>query len=106
VRRLERIRGESYPDIAQKVGALMRCPPLAGGCVLVVDQTGCARPVFDMFEKARLDPIGVYIHRGDAVTHDGNIWRVPKRGRGLSSGFAEQTAEGGIETQIGAGFTK
>jgi hypothetical protein len=79
VRHLERIRGESYPSIAEKVTAIMRSSALAGKSVLVVDGTGCGRPVFDMFEKASLKPIGVYIHGGDAVTHDGNIWRVPKR---------------------------
>jgi hypothetical protein len=79
VRRLERIRGESYPGIAEKVTAIMRSPALAGKSVLVVDGTGCGRPVFDMFEKGSLKPIGVYIHGGDSVTHDGNIWRVPKR---------------------------
>jgi hypothetical protein len=79
VRRLERIRGESYPGIAEKVTAIMRSPALSGKSALVVDGTGCGRPVFDMFEKASLKPIGVYIHGGDSVTHDGNIWRVPKR---------------------------
>ena len=79
VRRLERIRGESYPNIAQKVTSMMRSPALANNVALVIDQTGCGRPVFDMFEKAWLNPIGVLIHGGDSVTHEGNSWRVPKR---------------------------
>ena len=79
LRRLERIRGESYPNIAQKVTSIMRSPALAGSATLVVDQTGCGRPVFDLFEMARLNPIGIYIHGGDAVTHEANVYRVPKR---------------------------
>lgn len=79
VRRLERTRGESYPAIAEKVSAMMHSPALAGGVTLVIDQTGCGRPVFDMFQKAHLKPIGVSIHGGDSVTRDGSTWRVPKR---------------------------
>ena len=58
---------------------MMRSPALAGGPALVIDQTGCGRPVFDMFQKARLKPIGVSIHGGDTVTRDGSTWKVPKR---------------------------
>ena len=44
VRRLERIRGESYPNIAQKVTSMMRSPALVNSAALVIDQTGCGRP--------------------------------------------------------------
>jgi hypothetical protein len=79
IRRLERVRGASYPDIVYKVTAMMRSPALSGSAALVIDQTGCVRPVFDMFEKARLNPIGVSIHGGDSVNHEGKSWKVPKR---------------------------
>lgn len=79
VRRLERIRGASYPDIASKTEVLLRSPPLASNSALVLDQTGCGRPVFDMFVKAGLKPTGISIHGGDATNHEGNSWRVPKR---------------------------
>jgi len=79
VRRLERIRGASYPDIVEKTKLLMKTPPLAGNSALVLDRTGCGVPVFDMFTKAGLKPVGISIHGGDAVTHDGDSWRVPKR---------------------------
>jgi hypothetical protein len=79
VRRLERIRGASYPDIVIKIAALLKAPPLAGNSNLVLDQTGCGRPIFDMFVKAGLKPTGISIHGGDAVSHEGNSWRVPKR---------------------------
>ena len=45
----------------------------------MIDQTGCGRPVFDMFVDAGLDPVGVSIHGGDSVNHECRNWRVPKR---------------------------
>jgi len=79
LRHLERVRGMPYPSIVDRVAKLMRAPELKGETSLVIDQTGCGRPVFDMFVEAGLDPIGISIHGGDATTHDGRNWRVPKR---------------------------
>lgn len=79
VRHLERLRGVPYPQIVEQTVALMRRPALAGAA-LVIDQTGCGRPVFDMFVAAGLKPIGVTITGGDAVS--GNVrdgYRTPKR---------------------------
>jgi hypothetical protein len=79
VRHLERVRGVPYPKIVSSVARMVRSPGLQGDSSLVIDQTGCGRPVFDMFRAAGLDPVGVNIHGGDAATHDGRSWRVPKR---------------------------
>jgi hypothetical protein len=79
VRHLERVRGMPYPAIVDKILKMMESPLLKRNAALVIDQTGCGRPVFDMFTDAKLDPIGVSIHGGDAATHDGRAWRVPKR---------------------------
>jgi len=79
LRHLERVRGMPYPSIVDRVAQMMRSPKLKGNTELVIDQTGCGRPVFDMFTEAGLDPVGVSIHGGDSVTHDGRNWRVPKR---------------------------
>lgn len=79
VRRLERIRGESYPNIVQKVEALMRSPALKGNASLVVDQTGVGVPVVDLLRKAGLRPVAISIHGGDKATNEGGTWRVPKR---------------------------
>ncbi|OPY57383.1 MAG: hypothetical protein A4E49_00048 [Methanosaeta sp. PtaU1.Bin112] len=79
VRRLERIRGEPYPKVAEKVKAIMASPALAGKTALVVDQTGVGRPVVDLLREAGLKPIAVSIHGGDAVSQDGPTWKVPKR---------------------------
>ena len=79
IRYLERVRGEPYTAIVSKVVKMMS--KLKDDANLVVDQTGCGRPVFDMFVDAGLKPkpIGVSIHGGDSVTHDGGNYRVPKR---------------------------
>lgn len=79
VRRLERIRGEAYPDISQKVLAVMRSPALAGKTDLVVDQTGVGRPVVDLLRQEGLSLQAVSIHGGATVSREGLDWRVPKR---------------------------
>ncbi|MFZ2414964.1 MAG: hypothetical protein WAW33_03150 [Minisyncoccia bacterium] len=79
VRRLERIRGESYPNIAKKVNAIMNSPALRGHAGLVVDQTGVGAPVVDLLRQAGLKPVAVSIHGGDATTREGANWKVPKR---------------------------
>ncbi|HQE97203.1 MAG TPA: hypothetical protein PKY20_03305 [Methanothrix sp.] len=79
VRRLERIRGEPYPKVAEKVRAIMTSSALSGRTALVVDQTGVGRPVVDLLKDVGLKPIAVSIHGGDAVSRDGSTWKVPKR---------------------------
>ncbi len=79
VRRLERIRGEPYPDIAKKVLAVQKAPALAGKADLVVDQTGVGRPVVDLLREAGLNPIAIAIHGGCTVSREGYDWKVPKR---------------------------
>ena len=66
-----------YPQIREAVKALMRqLPPPA---VLIIDQTGVGRAVYDIFVEAGLRPLGVTITGGDKVTWDGDRVRVPKR---------------------------
>jgi hypothetical protein len=51
-------------------------PPLR----LVVDQTGVGPFGLDPLRQAGLDPIGIVIHGGDAVSHPASdVYRVPKR---------------------------
>lgn len=78
IRRLERIRGEPYPSIVEKIKAMLRSPSLAGA-TLVIDQTGVGAAVVDMFIKAALKPIGISIHGGDRVSREGLNFKVPKR---------------------------
>ena len=70
--------GTKYPEIVDRVKEILSSPAIRGAS-LVIDRTGCGRPVFDMFEKARLNPIGISIHGGDSVNHEGKSWKVPKR---------------------------
>ncbi len=79
VRHLERVRNVPYPDIVEKVAAMLQSPALRAGAVLVVDQTGVGAPVVDTFRKARLNPVGITIHGGDKTANEGDTWRVPKR---------------------------
>lgn len=79
VRHLERVRDLPYPKIISKTTKIIESPALAGQTDLVIDQTGCGRPVFDMFKMAGLRPIGIQIHGGDKANSEGDTWRVPKR---------------------------
>lgn len=79
IRRLERIRGAPYPEIAEKVKAIMASPALADDTALVVDQTGVGAPVVDLLRQAGLKPVAVSIHGGANVTREGSNWKVPKR---------------------------
>lgn len=72
--------GTAYPVIVQDVAALMgRVPQADGRGELVVDHTGCGRPVVDMIRRAQLHPIAVSLHGGDRVTREGQDYRTPKR---------------------------
>jgi hypothetical protein len=80
VRHLERFRHTLYPDVADRVGALMDSPELAGKAELAIDATGVGPAVTDIFAKRGRHFKAVKIHGGDAETRgeDGS-WRVPKR---------------------------
>ena len=54
-----------YPDQIDRVAALLAQPPLANRADLVVDATGCGRPVIDMFVRAGLRPVSVTITGGN-----------------------------------------
>jgi hypothetical protein len=80
MRHLERLPlGTTYPDISGYVAGVMARNPLREGAQLVVDQTGCGRPVCDILRRTGLRFIAVTITGGDTetrVSHD--EWRVPK----------------------------
>ena len=71
-----------YPEIVDRIGALLRTPPLRLECTpLVVDATGVGAPVVDMMRQAGLGPTAVTITAGFTPSydpHDGS-YRVPKR---------------------------
>jgi hypothetical protein len=70
--------GTPYPAIVRHVATILERPELKGETSLVVDATGCGRPVIDMIRQRGLNPVPITIHGGDQVTFDAG-WRVPKR---------------------------
>lgn len=77
--------GTPYPAIVTAVQSLLATAPLTRQCQLVVDATGCGRPVVDMFRQVPpgglpTGPvIAISIHGGDTVQHASAHYRVPKR---------------------------
>jgi hypothetical protein len=71
--------GTPYPTILRSVVATLARPPLVGRSELIVDHTGCGRPIVDQLRQAGLSLIAVSLHGGDTVSHVGANYRVPKR---------------------------
>ena len=69
--------GTSYTSIVDDVSDKIR--QLAKPSALVIDHTGVGRPVFDLFNRAGLSPIGISITGGNEVHCEGREYRVPKR---------------------------
>ena len=82
VRYLERFPlGTPYPDVVRRVcEGKKELEKSSGSSVpLIVDATGVGVPVVDLFKKAHLRPISVWIHGGETVSQEGRTYRVPKR---------------------------
>ena len=80
VRHLDRAPLETeYPAIVETVADLTKSRELRGSHRLLVDQTGVGAPVFDMFKREGLDPIGITIQGGDTVSGGRKLLKVPKR---------------------------
>jgi hypothetical protein len=82
------VLGSSYPKIVDRVCQLFSKPPLEGA-TLVIDRTGCGRPVCDLFRQALVDPlrpnrpryslVPITITGGSEPTPDEQGgWKVPK----------------------------
>ena len=72
--------GTSYPDIIERLKDLIARLPDHKRLKIVVDRTGCGRPVVDLMRKEKLSVIPVTITAGGSVTggvHGG--YNVPKR---------------------------
>ena len=82
IRFLERLPlGTPYPDQVRRVETVFRGVEQIQRKApsLVVDATGCGRPVFDMFKEANLKPKGITIHGGNNVSTVSGLYNVPKR---------------------------
>ncbi len=72
--------GTSYPDIIERLKDLITRLPDHERLKIVVDRTGCGRPVVDLMRKEKLSVIPVTITAGGSVT--GSVfggYNVPKR---------------------------
>jgi hypothetical protein len=80
IRHLARLPlGLSYPAVVQEVAALLKRPPLAGRCELVIDETGVGRAVADIFDTAGLKPLRVTITAGGEQSSAHGGWHVAKQ---------------------------
>lgn len=71
--------GMSYPEQVSKVRQRMMTPELRERTMLIVDATGCGRPVLDLVRQTGLACDGVTIHGGGGVREVPGGFRVPKR---------------------------
>jgi hypothetical protein len=81
LRHVERIQlGTSYPDVLARVAEVMgRVPQMPRPPILVMDATGCGRPVMDLARKSGLMPLGVTITAGSGETVERQDARVAKK---------------------------
>lgn len=80
IRHLERLPlNTSYSQIVARIRHLAR-HPLVKNPIVIVDATGCGRPVIDMLRDADLGCtlVPVLFTGGGSTTSDGYYWRVPK----------------------------
>ena len=72
----------SYPDIVKFVSGVyseLQKEASLQKPLLIIDSTGCGRPVYDMFMQAGLNPKGINIHGGVSVSREKGFYNVPKR---------------------------
>lgn len=66
-----------YSDLTEYTSELIDSLDLSGQCALLVDSTGVGAAVFDLYESAGLDPLGIVFTGGESVN--------TKNGRSLDS---------------------
>jgi hypothetical protein len=84
--RIERTRGTSYSEIAERVVELVNGPHLLTvrsemriKPALAVDPTGTGRPVVDELRKRGLNPEAIQLTAGTTAAHSNGYYNVPKR---------------------------
>lgn len=80
LRHLERFPlGMDYPSIVDRLRMMISHEKLHRQTALIVDATGVGLPVIQMMQQVGLDPIGITITGGTAVTKGtGMMYNVPK----------------------------
>jgi hypothetical protein len=64
-RYLERMRNIPYPVMVERVKRVIENPEIGNKYMLVLDQTGVGRPIYDLFKQAGLATFGVSITGGN-----------------------------------------
>ena len=74
--------GTPYPRIVERLKELAASPEVGGARrTMVIDTTGCGKPVWDMLARAGISATlkGITITGGNTVHRDGSMYNVPKR---------------------------
>lgn len=82
VRHLERIPLRTpYPDVVDRIVAIIRTPELQGRVSIVMDATGVGAPVKDLLRRARTGTplIPVTLTGGERVTSSYGVHHVPRQ---------------------------
>src|SRR5512135_1805006 len=69
----------SYKVVADRIQQLNRMMMAHGPVTLLIDATGVGLGVLDDLESRGLNPIGITITSGCAISRTGKLSRVPKR---------------------------
>jgi len=105
VRFLERVAlGTPYPNVVERVRAVVRAKPLVGQCTLVMDATGVGAPVVDMLRVAqlgcRIEP--VILTGGEWASQAEGVWCVPKQDLVAGLRVMLEKRELGLPAKLGA----
>jgi hypothetical protein len=105
VRFLERVAlGTPYPEVVERVRAVVRAKPLVGRCTLVMDATGVGAPVLDLLRRAQLgcgiEP--VILTGGERESHGDGVWCVPKQDLVTGLRVMLEKRELGLPAKFGA----
>lgn len=80
VRHLQRFAlHTSYPEVVERLCAMLTRPEIPGPVTLLLDVTGVGRGVLDLFKQAQVRCVAVTMHGGFSTTHNGAEWHVPKK---------------------------
>lgn len=91
VRHIERVRGERYTRIVERLAEILHGLPNLTESQLILDYGGVGRAVFDLAEQRGLWPVAVTVTGGDRINGAWPDLRVPKREVVASAQIALQT---------------
>jgi hypothetical protein len=75
---MDRSRQKGYPEVVDDTRRLMQQPELLDETHLLIDMGGVGEAVYDMMREAQLNPIGIRITGGNAVSRTPEGYNVSK----------------------------